>query len=178
MPEINASPAYKEGGLIAITFDQAPQAGPNADSSSCCATPEYPNLPPPSTATAGRQRAGQAETGGGGRVGMLLISPYVKAGSVNETGYYNHFSLLRSIEELFGQQPLGYAAEPGAQPVRQHRVQPPRRKNRLSVQENQDCGQQAEHDAADAEGGGAQPGGRGSVRRRAPAPPRRCALLP
>ena len=115
VPEITASPAYKEGGLVAITFDQAPQAGPSADSSSCCATPEYPNLPPPSTATppaSGPVR----ETGGGGRVGMLLISPYVKAGSVNETGYYNHFSLLRSIEELFGQQPLGYAANPALSP--------------------------------------------------------------
>ncbi len=115
VPEITASPAYKEGGLVAITFDQAPQAGPSADSSSCCATPEYPNLPPPSTATppaSGPVR----ETGGGGRVGLLLISPYVKAGSVNETGYYNHFSLLRSIEELFGQQPLGYAANPALSP--------------------------------------------------------------
>ena len=32
---------------------------------------------------------------------MLLISPYVLAGSVNE-GYFNHFSFLRSVEELFG----------------------------------------------------------------------------
>ena len=48
VPEITASPAYKEdGGLIAITFDQAPQAGPVVDSTSCCGTPEYPNLPPP-----------------------------------------------------------------------------------------------------------------------------------
>ena len=45
VPEIEASPAYKEGGLIAITSAQAPQTGPHADSSSCCATPQYPNLP-------------------------------------------------------------------------------------------------------------------------------------
>jgi hypothetical protein len=115
VPEIKASPAYKEGGLIAITFDQAPQTGPNADSSSCCATPEYPNLPPPPTAAA-PSGGPVKETGGGGRVGLLLISPFVEAGSVNETGYYNHFSLLRSIEELFGLQPIGYAANPALSP--------------------------------------------------------------
>ncbi|MHB1570508.1 MAG: alkaline phosphatase family protein, partial [Solirubrobacteraceae bacterium] len=45
VPEIESSPAYKAGGLIVITFDQAQQTGPQADSSSCCATPKYPNLP-------------------------------------------------------------------------------------------------------------------------------------
>ncbi len=110
VPEIEASPAYKEGGLIAITSDQAPQTGPNADSSSCCGTPQYPNLP----AGAAPPPGGGAvkPTGGGGHVGLLLISPYVKPGSVNETSYYNHFSLLLSIEELFGLKPLGYAANP------------------------------------------------------------------
>ena len=34
-------------------------------------------------------------TGGGGRVGLLLLSSFVKAGTEN-TDYYNHFSLLRS----------------------------------------------------------------------------------
>jgi phosphatidylinositol-3-phosphatase len=110
VPEIEASPAYKqEGGLIAITSDQAPQTGPNADSSSCCGVPQYPNLPAgPTSAASGPVKS----TGGGGRVGLLLISPYVKPGSVNETSYYNHFSLLHSLEELFGLQPLGYAANP------------------------------------------------------------------
>ena len=41
-----------------------------------------------------------------------MISPYVKAGSVDEFGFYNHFSLLRSIEELLGLKRLGYAANP------------------------------------------------------------------
>jgi phosphatidylinositol-3-phosphatase len=109
VPEIEASPAYEEGGLIAITFDRAPQAGPAADSSSCCATPAYPNLPPPPESTA---TGPVEETGGGGRVGLLLLSKYVAPGTVNESGYYNHFSLLLSLEELFGRQPLGYAAEP------------------------------------------------------------------
>jgi hypothetical protein len=115
VPEITASPAYKEeGGLIAITFDQAPQAGPEPDASSCCATPEYPNLPAPATPPAAEPPAtGPVKpAGGGGRVGMLLISPYVAPDSVEEAAYFNHFSFLRSVEELFGLEPLGYAAEP------------------------------------------------------------------
>jgi hypothetical protein len=112
VPEIAASPAYKEeGGLIAITFDQAPQAGPAVDSSSCCGTPAYPNMPAP--ASAEPLATGPVKpSGGGGRVGLLLISPYLAPGTVEESSYFNHFSLLRSIEELLGQEPLGYAAEP------------------------------------------------------------------
>jgi hypothetical protein len=119
VPEIVASPAYQnEGGLIAITFDQAPQEGPAADSSSCCATPEYPNLPP-AEAPAGTEPAPTGPvkpSGGGGQVGMLLLSPYVAPGTVDEAAYYNHFSFLRSVEELFGLEPLGYAAEPALTP--------------------------------------------------------------
>lgn len=114
VPRIMESEAYRTGGLIAITFAQAPQTGPAADSSACCATPEYPNLPEVGEAptSTGPVKA----SGGGGRVGMLLISPYVLPGSVDESGYYNHFSMLRSIEELFGLSALGYAAEPAVTP--------------------------------------------------------------
>ena len=45
VPEIKRSPAYKDGGMIAITFDQAPQTGRYADPSACCSSPaSYPNL--------------------------------------------------------------------------------------------------------------------------------------
>lgn len=119
VPEIETSPAYEEeGGLIAITFDQASQAGPAADSSSCCATPEYPNLSAVQTPASPEPAAtGPVKpSGGGGQVGMLLISPFVTPGSVDESSYYNHFAFLRSIEELFGLEPLGYAAEPALTP--------------------------------------------------------------
>lgn len=110
VPAIEASPAYKEGGLIAITSTQAPQSGDKADASSCCIAPKYPNLPaPPEEPAAATGPVKPA--GGGGRVGLLLLSPFVAPGSKNETGYYNHYSLLRSIEELFELEPLGYAAE-------------------------------------------------------------------
>ena len=113
VPEIVASPAYEEeGGLIAITFAQAPQEGPATDSSSCCATPEYPNLPEPAPSSTPATPGPVKPSGGGGQVGMLLISPYVAPGTVDETAYYNHFSFLLSLEELLGLEPLGYAAEP------------------------------------------------------------------
>jgi hypothetical protein len=115
VPEITASPAYEEeGGLIGITFDQASQGEPEPDTSSCCATPEYPNLPAPSAPTSAEPPAAGPvkSSGGGGRVGMLLISPYLAPGTVEEDAYYSHFSFLRSVEELFGLEPLGYAAEP------------------------------------------------------------------
>ncbi len=113
VPEIEASPAYQVGGMIAITFAAAPQTGPAADPSACCGTPEYPNLGTAPLAVAAPTASGPVKpTGGGGRVGMLLISPYVLPGSVNSSGYFNHFSFLHSVEELFGLSPLGYAAEP------------------------------------------------------------------
>ncbi len=108
IPQITASEAYKQGGLIAITFDQAPQTGPAADPSSCCGTPAYPNLPP----VAATPPTGPVKpSGGGGRVGLLLLSPYVKPGTVNQSGFYNHFSLLASIEDLFSLTRLGYASD-------------------------------------------------------------------
>jgi phosphatidylinositol-3-phosphatase len=129
VPEIESSAAYKQGGLIAITFDQAPQSGAQADSSGCCLSSPYPNLPaavPSTPATTTPAKATSMASGaalsstaptsaptGGGRVGLLLISKYVKPASFNATGDYNHFSLLRSIESLFGLQALGYAGEPG-----------------------------------------------------------------
>jgi hypothetical protein len=110
VPAIEASPAYKEGGLIAITSSQARQTGPTPDFSSCCIAPKYPNLPADPAAEA--PATGPVKpAGGGGRVGLLLISPFVAPGTVNESGYYNHYSLLLSIEQLFELEPLGYAAE-------------------------------------------------------------------
>jgi hypothetical protein len=51
-------------------------------------------------------------TGGGGQVGLLLISSYVKANTTNTLGTYNHYSLLKSIEDLFSLQATGYAGTP------------------------------------------------------------------
>jgi hypothetical protein len=112
VPEIQASAAYeKEGGLIAITSAEAPQNVERPDRGACCTTPEYPNLPPePPPQSTGPVK----ETGGGGKVGMLLLSPFVKPGTVDESSYFNHYSLLLSIVELFGLERLGYTTDPSA----------------------------------------------------------------
>jgi len=99
VPEITASEAYKESGLLVITVDEAPSSGEFADSSSCCGQPLFPNDPVKSLAGAPR---------GGGTVGALLLSPFVKGGTVSQEEF-NHFSLLRTIEDLFLLPHLGYA---------------------------------------------------------------------
>ena len=70
---------------------------------SCCNEPQAPNV----------AQAGLSGPGGG-HVGALLLSPYVKAASTNSTPY-NHYALLCSIENLFGLQKLGYAGMSGLQ---------------------------------------------------------------
>jgi hypothetical protein len=64
-------------------------------------------------------------TTGGGDTGSVLISPYIRPGSVS-TGFYNHYSWLRTMEDLFdlasrspgldGDGHIGYAAQPGLAP--------------------------------------------------------------
>jgi hypothetical protein len=125
VPQIMASDPYKNGGMIAITFDQAPQTGENADTSGLADMPAYPNLPatapaaeapdtttPVTTTTPVDSGLPTTTTGGGGHVGLLLLSPFVKPGTTNAFSYYNHFSLLKSIEALFGLDELGYSKIP------------------------------------------------------------------
>jgi hypothetical protein len=97
VPKILASPAYQQNGLLLVTFDEA--AG--GDASSCCG-----ELPGPGAANPGG-------TGpGGGAVGAVMLSPFIKAGTVTQTAY-NHYSMLGSVEDLFGFPHLGYAQLPG-----------------------------------------------------------------
>ncbi len=98
VPLITSSPAFKKDGLLVITFDEA--AGPpNGDSSSCCNELPGPNSPLPGI-----------DGPGGGKVGAVLLSPFIKGGTVSTTGY-NHYGLLASLEDLFGLPKLGFAAD-------------------------------------------------------------------
>jgi len=95
VPKILASPAYQQDGLLIITFDESD--GPQSDASGCCGAGPTPNTPLPGI------------TGlGGGRVGAVLLSPFIKPGTVSTTPY-NHYSMLRSVQDLFGLPYLGYA---------------------------------------------------------------------
>ncbi|MEA2441247.1 MAG: phosphatidylinositol-3-phosphatase, partial [Thermoleophilaceae bacterium] len=101
IPKITSSPAYADGGLVIVTFDEA-----GDDASDCCHEPMGPNTP---------NNGGPTPGNGGGRTGAVLLSPYIKAGSVNATPY-NHYSLLRSTEDMFGLPHLANAAQAGLKP--------------------------------------------------------------
>jgi hypothetical protein len=101
VPRITGSPAYADGGLLIVAFDEA-----SSDGSDCCHEPMGPNTP---------NNAGPMQGNGGGRVGAVLLSPYIKHGSVNDTPY-NHYSLLRSTEDMFGLPHLADAAQTGLKP--------------------------------------------------------------
>ncbi len=93
VPLITSSPAFKKDGLLEVTFDEAD----TGDASSCCG-----ELPGPAVSNPGI-------TGpGGGRIGTVLISPFIHPGTVS-TVPYNHYSSLATIEDLFGLPKLGQA---------------------------------------------------------------------
>jgi len=101
VPEILASSAYKQSGLLVITTDEAPPEGAFGDSSSCCGQPRFPNMGALGLGPGGQPR-------GGGAVGALLLSPFIK-GPASSVEAYNHFSLLATIEDALGVKRLGYA---------------------------------------------------------------------
>lgn len=118
IPAIMASPAYEEGGgLIMITSAQARQTGESVDQKACCLVPAYPNLGPVAEEPIAAEpvtsytEESVVETGGGGQVGLLMISPFVEPGKVEEAEYANHFTLLKTLATMLGVEPPGYAAE-------------------------------------------------------------------
>ena len=105
VPKILNSDAYKQDGMLLVTFDEADSAGAEANTA-CCGEPTGPNTPAP-----GAQSGGP----GGGRTGAVILSPFTQPGSINNTPY-NHYSMLRSVEDIFGLTHLGYAAQNGLAP--------------------------------------------------------------
>ena len=101
VPKILSSPAFKADGVLIITFDEA-SGPPGQDSSACCGEK---GLPGSSTPPGGSGP-------GGGVVGAVVISPFVKPNTVSDVPY-NHYSTLRWVEDQFGAPHLGYAAAAG-----------------------------------------------------------------
>jgi hypothetical protein len=85
VPKILASPAYKEDGLLIVSFGQA-DPGPVDPAT---------GLPTPPAADPRK-------------VGALLVSQFVSPGSTDAVAY-DPYSLLRSVEDLFGLSHLGKA---------------------------------------------------------------------
>jgi hypothetical protein len=123
MPLILASPAYRHGDmLVVITFDEADvnHADPTY-AAACCNELPGPNIKAPGDAGASTDSAAP----GGGQTGAVLLNPkYIVAGSTDSTGSYNHYSALRSYEDLLGlttggadgRGHLGFAAAHGLVP--------------------------------------------------------------
>ena len=99
VPKILNAPAFKTDGMLVITADESD--GPQSDSAACCGEGPGPNSPLPGIAGLG-----------GGRIGALVISKWT-TGNTWSTTPYNHYALLASLEEIFGQPKLGYAGSAG-----------------------------------------------------------------
>ncbi|GGL93431.1 alkaline phosphatase family protein [Nakamurella endophytica] len=141
IPIIMASPAFQADGMIQIVFDEAfppykmygnsiadytgnsdPTLNVPTDTAqsvvACCN-----ELPGPNTTQPGHQAFGQDTTPGGGITGAVFISRFITPGSVSDQPY-NHYSWLRSMEDLFGvtsggtdgRGHLGYAGMDGLRP--------------------------------------------------------------
>jgi phosphatidylinositol-3-phosphatase len=135
MPMIFASPAYKSGKLLVVlTFDE----GGVTDTRACtaanqadCGSPTGPNVSNPGFSSLLGMFHIQVPPAttfvypGGGQVGMVLFNKrFIQAGTINDTSVYNHYSALRSYEDILGITSggddgyghLGYAAKAGLKP--------------------------------------------------------------
>jgi hypothetical protein len=103
IPQILASPAYKQDGLLIITTDEGEL---NNGADACCN-----EMPGPNEALPGGYGPG------GGQIGAVLISRFIKPGTVSTTPY-NHYSMLKTVEDLYGMgEHLGYAGQAGLVPM-------------------------------------------------------------
>jgi phospholipase C len=75
------SPAFEQDGLLVVTYDEG-------DSDEACC----------------------GQRSGGGRIATVIASPLARRGYTSTTPY-NHYSMLRSIEDAWGLGYLGHAAD-------------------------------------------------------------------
>jgi hypothetical protein len=129
VPKIMASPAYQKDGLLIITFDESnytESVSLNGSQEvvdivfageSCCDQQPGPNLAGVRPTTLALLNTPSLAENivingyGGDRIGALLLSPFVIPGSSSSIPY-NHYSLLRSLEDIYGLgEHLGYARD-------------------------------------------------------------------
>jgi hypothetical protein len=133
VPKITASPAFKQNGELIIAFTPPGPAAVGSTTSPAGSTTTTPTTgttpstttPSPATTTAtpgvttstttpaadSAPTATASQAGGSGplRMGALVISHYTKSGVTIATSY-SPYSLLRSMEDVFGFTPLAAAA--------------------------------------------------------------------
>ena len=88
VPRILSDPSFKNGGLLVLTFDEGGVVDDDTPASADSGTPDF-----------------------GGRVFTLLVSPNVTKGATL-TEPYDHYSLLKTVEDVFCLDHLGGAAGP------------------------------------------------------------------
>lgn len=102
VPRIEASQAFQDRGALLVTFDESASGA-----ESCCGEVNGPNTP---------NNGGAARPGaGGGKVGAVMTSPCISPGTETQTPY-NHYSMLRWVEDNFGLKHLANAAPSGLKP--------------------------------------------------------------
>jgi hypothetical protein len=97
VPRITRSPAFRDDGMLIITFDEAL----SIDATACCDERPGPNVELPGV-----------NGPGGGRTGAVVLSPFIRGGTVSDEPY-NHYAMLRTVEDLFGLGHLGFVGRPG-----------------------------------------------------------------
>jgi hypothetical protein len=88
VPSILASPEYRHHGALIITFDESE----GGDTRGCCGN------------------------SAGGRIATVVLSPAVTAPGSHTAVAYSHYSVLRTVEDLFGLPCLGHACDPTTAP--------------------------------------------------------------
>ena len=122
VPVIMSSPAYETNGLLMILFDEGGFDSTVSDGKGgyiisangqfCCNQQPGPNLASfPQSSTIGPYTLSYKEYGGD-RTGAVLLSPFIRPGTVSNVPF-NHYSMLKSVEDIFGLDYLGYANAPG-----------------------------------------------------------------
>lgn len=87
---IQSSPAWDAHAALFLVFDEDDDADHGG---TCCGTQP-----------------------GGGKVGALVVSPLARSGYISQAPY-NHYSLLRTIEDAWQLPPLRHAADAGIRPM-------------------------------------------------------------
>ena len=123
VPQIMNSAAYKQSGLILITFAQAPQTGSDADSTSCCENPTtYPNVPAETTPTSTTPTSTTPTT----------TTPTHNHADHDDTGQHDHHQTTTTSTTGTTTTPydLPVPPRPARPPARPTPARPPRRRPR------------------------------------------------
>ena len=93
--QVTASRAYQDGGMLVVTWDEADDSD---------------------TSGMGTASGAVTSSGGGGQVLTLVMLPGAPAGRALP-GPYDHYSLLRTVEDALGLSHLGHAGDAGVRPL-------------------------------------------------------------